>query len=246
MANRERVFPLLACRSGALTSFAARVILSADIYNQVRNSINAGEYFVNGAAQGMVSFAQNNIINGAPGLQWHQDFYDSVRPINVPTIVGPAGYTKCAGENQTCSFTGRASVAYGANNVFNYADASNSILCSNSVFGDPLPGVAKSCFYRPIATGPAGYTLCAAENQTCSFNGSASVAYGANNIFNYLPSQSVAVSIHQFGITINGKENKTTINKNIRRADATNITKKVENKQRYCAELYPSPSIQSC
>lgn len=54
-----------------------------NIYNQVRTSINNGSYFVNGAAQGMVDFANNNIGNGRP-LVWHQDFYDAVRPINIP------------------------------------------------------------------------------------------------------------------------------------------------------------------
>jgi alpha-L-rhamnosidase len=35
------------------------------------------------------------------------------------------------------------------------------------------------------AGAPAGYTLCAAENGTCAFTGTQSVAYGANGIFTY-------------------------------------------------------------
>ncbi len=58
-------------------------VQSNGIYDQVRNSINSGEWFVNGGAQGMVDFARNNIANGAPGLQWHDDFYQAVRPLNI-------------------------------------------------------------------------------------------------------------------------------------------------------------------
>lgn len=63
---------------------------------------------------------------------------------------GPEGYTLCASENTTCSFSGAASVAYGANDAFNYQNATNSIACNNSTFGDPISGVAKSCYYQSI------------------------------------------------------------------------------------------------
>lgn len=59
-------------------------VYSNSIYDQVRNSINSGEWFVNGGAQGMVDFARNNIGNGQ-GLQWHDDFYQAVRPLNIKT-----------------------------------------------------------------------------------------------------------------------------------------------------------------
>lgn len=60
----------------------------------------------------------------------------------------PAGYTFCANEGGVCSFSGTASVAYGANGAFNYATASNGVSCSNTQFGDPIPGVGKRCYYR--------------------------------------------------------------------------------------------------
>src|SRR5258706_6569059 len=79
------------------------------------------------------------------------------------TNLFPAGYTYCANENETCSFNGVASVAYGANGAFNYGTFSNSAACTNATFGDPAPGVAKTCSYKftngptptPCATCPA-------------------------------------------------------------------------------------------
>ncbi len=54
----------------------------------------------------------------------------------------------CAGENQTCSFTGAREVWYGANSSWKYTQASNGISCSNGTFGDPLVGTVKACYTR--------------------------------------------------------------------------------------------------
>ena len=66
----------------------------------------------------------------------------------VATIVG--GWTQCATENGTCSFSGIKTVRYGANNTFiTKSGVTSSITCSNAAFGsDPTPGVAKSCQYQ--------------------------------------------------------------------------------------------------
>src|SRR5262249_7389505 len=114
---------------------------------------------------------------------------------------GPAGYTFCANENGTCSFSGSASVAYGANGLFNYKTATNSIASNNATFGDPISGTAKACYYKlNTSGGPAGYTFCANENGTCSFSGTASVAYGANGAFNYkTATNSIACNNATFG-----------------------------------------------
>ncbi len=81
----------------------------------------------------------------------------------TPPQGGPAGYTRCASENQTCSFSGSASIAYGANGAFNYRTATNSIVCNNATFGDPISGVAKSCYYQITASGSTIVTI-EAEN----------------------------------------------------------------------------------
>lgn len=56
-------------------------------------------------------------------------------------------WTLCAGEGQTCSFTGDHVVRYGANGTFYYGLFTDGVLCNNASFGgDPVPNVAKSCY----------------------------------------------------------------------------------------------------
>ncbi len=100
---------------------------------------------------------------------------------------GPPGYTYCADEGGRCNFNGTADVAYGANGKFNYKySVSNGIDCNNTVFGDPIPGTRKACYYKLKSSGgPPGYTYCADEGGRCNFNGIADVAYGANGKFSY-------------------------------------------------------------
>jgi hypothetical protein len=98
---------------------------------------------------------------------------------------GPSGYTLCVAENATCSFSGTEMVAYGANGGFNYQLASSGVACSNSTFGDPMPGLVKAC-YLPTAGAPAGaWTQCASENGSCGVTGTQLIAYGANGAFVY-------------------------------------------------------------
>ena len=98
---------------------------------------------------------------------------------------GPTGYTKCAGENGRCSFSGTKTVAYGENGIFAYKAATNGINCNNSTFGDPLVGIFKSCYVGSAAVigPPAGYTKCAGENGRCNFSGTKTIAYGENGIY---------------------------------------------------------------
>jgi alpha-L-rhamnosidase len=70
----------------------------------------------------------------------------------------PAGYTPCAAENGTCSFTGTQSVAYGADGIFTYQTLAGGTACDNAVFGDPGYGTAKSCYTGPVTTGPDART----------------------------------------------------------------------------------------
>ncbi|HEY6249830.1 MAG TPA: WSC domain-containing protein, partial [Candidatus Angelobacter sp.] len=95
---------------------------------------------------------------------------------------GPDGFTFCGNEGQPCSFNNTSDVAYGANNTFTiWSSVTGGISCSYTVFGDPLPGVHKSCYIKD--SGPAGYTLCANENQTCRFSGAGNVVYGASGVY---------------------------------------------------------------
>ncbi len=53
----------------------------------------------------------------------------------------------CADENQTCTVPNTAVVRYGANDQFAYQTISDSTVCSNEIFGDPIFLVFKACAY---------------------------------------------------------------------------------------------------
>src|SRR5215475_10895723 len=46
----------------------------------------------------------------------------------------PSGYTKCAKDGETCSFSGSRSVAYGKSGSFVYATLTGPITCQASLF----------------------------------------------------------------------------------------------------------------
>ena len=91
---------------------------------------------------------------------------------------GEAQWSHCAAERGTCSFTGPASVRYGANEKYRVRDhigGAHSIACTSAGFGgDPISGVPKSC---RVARG-ASWTSCAAENQPCKHEGHRMVRFG--------------------------------------------------------------------
>ena len=108
----------------------------------------------------------------------------------APAPTGADGWTGCAGEGGSCSFSGTRQVRYGANGVYSFRTATGSIACNNGTFGDPLYGVTKSCAFAPSAASApapapaiAGWTQCAGENSTCSFEGTRQVRYGANGVY---------------------------------------------------------------
>lgn len=99
------------------------------------------------------------------------------------TPTPPYGYSLCSSENGTCPFSGTLKIVYGAGGNFTSKALSNGTACNNTVFGeDPAPGTVKACY---IPTDPPGYALCSNENGTCSFSGTATVAFGANGNFNF-------------------------------------------------------------
>ncbi len=73
-------------------------------------------------------------------------------PLSVGTAPpGPPSkeYRFCAKENDKCAFSGKRTVAYGANGRFKYKyNVKKSIRCNNRKFGDPIPGTAKACYIK--------------------------------------------------------------------------------------------------
>ena len=88
--------------------------------------------------------------------------------------------TACASEGETCTLpSGIWEVLYGANSSWNVAPATGAVPCTNSVWGDPISGTGKNCYYRaysgswtPAAGTPAlnseGYFF--ARVQVCDRN----------------------------------------------------------------------------
>jgi len=64
---------------------------------------------------------------------------------------GPLGYVYCIAEGGRCDFSGVADVAYGASLRYNYQfRVTGGIDCNNTVFGDPIYGTAKACYYKSL------------------------------------------------------------------------------------------------
>jgi predicted chitinase len=110
-------------------------------------NINAGTY-------NLGVFAKSN--------GWNFNWIEIIA--NGNTKVGPAGYSYCTDENQTCSFSGTRSVAYGANGKFNYKTATGSIACNNGTFGDPIANTLKSCYFG-ADTSTTGFASIVSEAQ---------------------------------------------------------------------------------
>jgi len=103
--------------------------------------------------------------------------YESNGAAATPPAATP-GWTQCASEGGTCSFSGTREVRYGSGTTFVSRTVTGSVACSNNVFGDPTPNVAKTCSYAATA-----WTQCANEGGTCSFSGTHEVRYGSGTTF---------------------------------------------------------------
>ncbi len=92
------------------------------------------------------SIACNNAVFGDPA-------YGIVKACQYSNENGASNqetWTQCSAEYASCYFSGTRQIRYGANGVFAYTIATGAVACANSVFGDPVYGVAKACFYSSI------------------------------------------------------------------------------------------------
>src|ERR1043166_8565097 len=112
-------------------------------------------------------------------------------PTPAPQPQPNAEFVKCANENEGCKFAGEKIVKYGADKGWIEKTFSNGVDCSNKVFGDPAPGIAKACYIKggqnPLPPIPAPqpqpndeFVKCANENEECKFAGEKIVKYGAD------------------------------------------------------------------
>ena len=67
----------------------------------------------------------------------------------------PTGHVLCAPERGQCSFSGSATVVYGARDRWTAPRAfSGGVACNNATFGDPLPYVVKACYFKSTEPAP--------------------------------------------------------------------------------------------
>ena len=62
-----------------------------------------------------------------------------------------ATWVKVADEGQSFSVPSSTLVQYGADTTFASSTLSGDVVCSNEVFGDPLPGAVKACYVQQTA-----------------------------------------------------------------------------------------------
>ena len=59
-------------------------------------------------------------------------------------------WTMCATQNGPCHVPGTREVRYGAKGVYATKIVTDYVLCSSTVFGNPIPNVTKSCSYSSV------------------------------------------------------------------------------------------------
>lgn len=94
------------------------------------------------SVRGDVACTVENFGDPAYGIQKHCE----VQVGNYQDDQDSGAWSRCAREDESCSFRGSAQVRYGASGRYIYRDANNGVICSNDAFGgDPFPGRTKSC-----------------------------------------------------------------------------------------------------
>jgi serine protease len=92
------------------------------------------------------STACTNAVFGDPAPGYGKSCTYSSDTASTPTTPGIT-WTACASEGGTCTFSGTRQVRYGSGTTFATKIFTGSAACTNGEFGDPTPGVVKSCSY---------------------------------------------------------------------------------------------------
>jgi hypothetical protein len=95
------------------------------------------------------STACSNAVFGDPAPGYGKSCTYSSDTASAPSAptTPSVTWTACASEGGTCTFSGTRQVRYGSGTTFATKTFTGSAACTNAVFGDPTPGVAKSCSY---------------------------------------------------------------------------------------------------
>jgi hypothetical protein len=109
--------------------------------------------FTNGVA------CSNGVVSATDPAYGYQKSCWYASTTSTGTTSPTGSWTKCASEHGTCSFSGTQPVLYGASTTSQNVSKTftNGVYCDNSVFGDPAPGIQKSCWI-PSPTSGTGST----------------------------------------------------------------------------------------
>lgn len=131
--------------------------------------------YVTGEVAGPFNCNTGNAVFGDPLRGAIKSCYVPATVLAPPTKTTvtalPSGYVKCTDERSAaaCKFSGRVLMAYGATGRYVTGEVPGPFACStgNVVFGDPLPGVLKSCYVPSSVltpgTGPSTARIASVE-----------------------------------------------------------------------------------
>ncbi len=114
-----------------------------------------------GAGNGWVKMTATNGIDCGVAAFGSDPAENVWKECYIPFTVSPgtkySPFEICAKrEGERCQFTGTREVMYGAGDKWSIRQATDGILCSADIFGDPAPNVYKACFVssKTVSTTP--------------------------------------------------------------------------------------------
>jgi endoglucanase len=120
-----------------------------DVYKSVVAAINAGTSLPS-SYNGMISFAQNNIANGKPGLVYHQDFYDGTKPACSTKAPGNLTGTASSPQNVKLTWTDNATGEDGYS-VSRDGNLLQNLAANSTVFND-TGLIGETCYNYTVTT----------------------------------------------------------------------------------------------
>lgn len=108
------------------------------------------------------------------------------------------GWEKCANENRYCNFSGTREVRFGAAGRYAVRTVTGGTDCNIRTFGDPAPGIKKTCEVRegsewgggynrpPVSTDSGNWHFCSEEKEACRPPRGATVRFGTNGRYTYM------------------------------------------------------------
>jgi hypothetical protein len=128
------------------------------VMSNIELEVNLPDSSTPAPAAGMISCDLMKLMMGVmPGMMMGDDPCGpmptpSPLPTPTPTPIPAGTWVFCANEGEQCNFSGVVQVRYGANTTYVTRIIGNGTLCSHTIFGDPLFGVAKHCDISSVTT----------------------------------------------------------------------------------------------